>query len=234
MIIGGLQWTTLLDYPDHIAATLFTAGCGFRCPFCHNAELVLPELVAEAGTTLGESFFDELADRHGFLDAVVISGGEPTLQSDLLSVLKRIKDLGYLVKLDTNGVCPDVLQQALEGELVDYVAMDIKAPLNAYDRLSGVPTDRTSIQRSVSLIQRLARQYEFRTTVAPGLIEDDLMQIGEWLSGSSAYWLQMFRAPSEKRIVNETWRDLPALDKNDLEAIWEKLRDRMERGGVRG
>ena len=171
MIVGGVQWTTLLDYPDRIAATVFTAGCNFRCPFCHNPELVLPDLVSDASSSLNESFFSELATRRGFLDAVVVSGGEPTIQTDLLQILGRIKDLGYSIKLDTNGTQPDLIQGALESELLDFIAMDIKAPLHAYDRMSGVPVDVRTIERSISMIMQLAPQYEFRTTAGPGLSE---------------------------------------------------------------
>jgi len=233
MIVGGIQWMTLLDYPDRVAATLFTAGCNFRCSFCHNPELVLPELVAEAGTELEESFFDELADRRGFLDAIVISGGEPTLQADLLQILERIKKLGYLVKLDTNGTRPDLIQDALENGLVDFVAMDIKASPGVYDRMAGVRVDTSKIEKSISIITRLAPQYEFRTTAGPGLSIDDLLQIGHWLEGGHAYWLQMFQVSGEKGLVDESCREMAVLEENDLEAVWHQLRDHFEIGGVR-
>jgi pyruvate formate lyase activating enzyme len=234
MRIGGIQWMSLIDYPDRIAATLFTAGCNLRCPFCHNPELVLPSFVAETGTTLDESFFDELKERRGFLDGVVISGGEPTVQPDLVTVMQRIKELGYLVKLDTNGTRPDLIQEILETGLADYIAMDIKGSLDAYETMSGVSVDLATIQRSVTLIRRVAPQYEFRTTVAPGLSVANLLSIGSWLEGSRAYWLQLFRAPSEKRLVDEDYREAAALERNDLEAVWQQLRDRFDSGGVRG
>ena len=234
MIIGGIQWTTLLDYPGHMAAVVFAAGCNFRCPFCHNPELVLPELVSQMDTSLDESFFTELEERRGFLDAVVISGGEPTLQPDLPQVLARIKDLGYLIKLDTNGAQSALLQQAIEDELVDFVAMDIKAPPNVYDELSGVSVDVATIEGSIAIIKRLAPRYEFRTTVAPGLSRDDLIQIGDWIESGRGYWLQEFRVPVGKKLVDEGYRDKAALNKDDLEAVWDRLRDRFDSGGVRG
>ena len=234
MIVGGVQWTTLLDYPDRIAATVFTAGCNFRCPFCHNPELVLPDLVSDASSSLNESFFSELAARRGFLDAVVVSGGEPTIQTDLLQILGRIKDLGYSIKLDTNGTQPDLIQGALESELLDFIAMDIKAPLHAYDRMSGVPVDVRTIERSISMVMQLAPQYEFRTTAGPGLSADDLLQIGHWLEGSDAYWLQAFEVPVDKGLVDDGCREMVALPKDDLEAVWHQLRDRFAVGGVRG
>ena len=233
MIVGGIQWMTLLDYPDRIAATLFTAGCNFRCPFCHNPELVLPELIANASSSLDESFFDKLNERRGFLDAVVVSGGEPTLQVDLLQILERIKKLGYLVKLDTNGTRPDLIQDALESGLVDYIAMDIKAPLDAYDRMAGVRVDTSTIERSISIITRLAPLYEFRTTAGPGLSTDDLLEIGRWLTGIRAYWLQMFQVSGEKGLVDESCREMAVLEEKDLEAVWHQLRDHFEIGGVR-
>ena len=234
MIIGGVQWMTLLDYPERIAATLFTAGCNFRCPFCHNPELVLPDLVATTGQTLEERFFDELEERRGFLDAIVISGGEPTMQPDLLPLLGRIKKLGYLAKLDTNGTRPDLIQRILERGLADYIAMDIKASPDGYDEMSGVSVNMVAVRQSISLIRQLAPQYEFRTTVAPGVPVDDLLKIGDWLEGSRAYWLQLFQVSGEKGLVDEACREKGALEANDLEAVWEQLRDRFDNGGVRG
>jgi len=234
MIVGGIQWMTLLDYPGRVAATVFTAGCNYRCPFCHNPELVLPELVAKAGVALEEDFFDELAERHGFLDAIVISGGEPTLQPDLLTVLERIKQLGYLIKLDTNGSHPEIIRSALARRLLDYIAMDIKAPIDKYEQVVGTVVDTECIQQSISLIQQSGTDYEFRTTVAPGLSEEDLFRIADWLSGSKAYWLQTFQASSEKRLVDDGCRETDALEKGDLEAVWQQLRDRFDMGGVRG
>jgi pyruvate formate lyase activating enzyme len=233
VIIGGVQWTTLLDYPERIAATLFTAGCNFRCPFCHNPELVLPELVSNASKRLDDAFFAQLEDRMGFLDGVVISGGEPALQADLVVILERIKRLGFLIKLDTNGSQPDVILDVLERGLVDFIAMDVKAPVNSYDHLAGVAVDVSAIKRSMSLIMRLADDYEFRTTAAPGLSMADLLEIGTWLDGAGAYWLQEFQAPACKALVDMRCTEQPVLTTNDLEAVWLKLRDRFPIGGVR-
>ena len=233
MRIGGIQWMSLIDYPDHIAATVFTVGCNFRCPFCHNPELVLPELVVKASGALKDDFFDELAERRGFLDGIVISGGEPTLQPDLLSVLERIKHLGFLIKLDTNGSQPDVIRHVLDKDLVDFFAMDMKAPLYRYDELAGVAVDAAAITVSISLIRDRARDYEFRTTVAPGLGPEDLIEIGTWLDGAHGYWLQEFQTPASKQLVDVRCADQPALKKDDLEAAWTTLRDRFDVGGIR-
>ncbi len=234
MRIGGIQWMSLLDYPGRIACTLFTVGCNFRCPFCHNPELVVPELAVEGARTLDASLFEELRERQGFLDAVVVSGGEPTLHQDLPEVCARIKDLGYFVKLDTNGTAPDVLRDLLDDGSLDYVAMDVKAPLDAYARMAGVSVDQETIQRSIDLIIRSDVAYEFRTTAAPGLCADDLLRIGDTLRGARGYWLQRFVVPDGKGLVDDTCRDAPALETSDLEAVWEALRDRFELGGVRG
>jgi pyruvate formate lyase activating enzyme len=234
MQIGGIQWTSLLDYPDHIAATVFTAGCNLRCPFCHNPELVLPELVARNARLLGEAFFRELADRRGFLDAVVITGGEPTLQPDLGEICSQIRALGFLVKLDTNGTAPDILQRLLADGSIDYVAMDVKAPFDDYARMAGVPVDPEAIVRSIDLIIHSDVAYEFRTTAAPGLSTDALLGIGQTLHGARRYWLQRFVVADGKGLVDDTLRTVPALERSDLEAVWSALRDRFEIGGVRG
>lgn len=233
MVIGGIQWTTLLDYPERIAATVFTAGCNFRCPFCHNPELVLPELVPGAGRDLDENFFDELGTRRGFLDALVISGGEPTLQPDLLDILERVKQMGFLTKLDTNGTAPDLIGEALQRDLLDYIAMDIKAPVEKYEAMTGVPVDLVMIQRSASIIMESAVPYEFRTTVAPGLGQSDLLEIGGWIDGACAYWLQEFQAPACRRLVDDGWKTKSALSADELVASWTLLRDRFHSGGVR-
>jgi pyruvate formate lyase activating enzyme len=234
MWIGGIQWTTLLDYPGRVATTVFTAGCNFRCPFCHNPELVLPERVSAVRRVLDPGFFSELGDRRGFLDGVVISGGEPTVQPDLPDTCAQIKALGYLVKLDTNGTMPEVLASLLRDGLVDYVAMDIKAPLDAYSRMAGTAVQRETIERSIDLIRSEAAAYEFRTTVAPGLSGDDLMRIADDLDGARAYWLQRFTIPENKGLVDGTCLDVSSMERSDLESVWHRLRDRFESGGVRG
>lgn len=193
MQIHGLNKTTLLDYPGHVAATVFTGGCNFRCPFCHNAGLVLEpgrqECIAE------EEALAHLKKRKGILTGVCITGGEPTLQKDLADFLGRIKALGYLVKLDTNGYNPKVLQELLRENLLDYVAMDIKASRENYARAAGVPgLDLTRIQESIDLLQKSGLPYEFRTTVVKGIHSvEEFREIGRWLSGSRAYYLQSFR-----------------------------------------
>lgn len=192
MQIYGLNKTTLLDYPQHVAATIFTGSCNFRCPFCHNGDLVLHaaghQLIPESEVL---SFLEK---RRGILTGVCITGGEPTLQQSLAGFIRRIRSLDYLVKLDTNGYCPDVIRQLLEERLLDYIAMDIKSsPLN-YAHTAGLKQlDFSRIEQSVSCIQASGVPYEFRTTVVRELHTlQDFLQIGRWLSGSQSYFLQSY------------------------------------------
>ena len=192
MIIHGLQKMTLVDYPGKVAAILFTGACNFRCPFCQNASLVLnpgSEPVIE-----DEEIFSYLKKRKGMLDGVVVTGGEPTVHGDLLDFMKRIKDLGYSVKLDTNGYRPDVLKAAVEGGYADYVAMDIKNSLSSYPKTAGVPHIFTSlIQESISYLLENHIPYEFRTTVVHELHSDeDFESIGKMCAGCSNYFLQSY------------------------------------------
>ena len=192
MVIHGIQKLTLVDYPGHPAAILFTGDCNFRCPFCQNASLVLSSssepLIAD------EEIFSFLTKRKGMLEGVVVTGGEPTLQKDLIPYLGRLKDLGYLVKLDTNGYRPDVLEKAMESGYVDYVAMDIKTSLDEYPVVAGIKNlDVSRIERSVELLKSGAVDYEFRTTVVEPLHhKENFEKIGELLKGCRRYYLQSF------------------------------------------
>ena len=192
MVIHGIQKLTLVDYPGHPAAILFTGDCNFRCPFCQNAPLVLSSssepLIAD------EEIFSFLTKRKGMLDGVVVTGGEPTLQRDLIPFLGRLKTLGYLVKLDTNGYRPDVLEKAMESGYVDYVAMDIKTSLDEYPVVAGIKNlDVSRIERSVELLKSGAVDYEFRTTVVEPLHhKENFEKIGELLKGCRRYYLQSF------------------------------------------
>ena len=193
MQIKGYNKTTLLDYPEHVAATVFVGGCNFRCPFCHNADLVLnPNMQADIGE---EEVLAHLQKRKGILEGVCITGGEPTLQPDLPEFIKKIKGLGYPVKLDTNGYCPDVLEKLLEEGLLDYAAMDIKASKENYAMAAGLPQlDIGKIEESVKLLQNGSIPYEFRTTVVKGIHTiEEFEVIGQWLRGSRGYYLQAFR-----------------------------------------
>lgn len=183
---------TLLDYPEKIAATVFTGGCNFRCPFCHNASLVLNN-----GNTQDipeEVFFDFLAKRKGLLDGVCISGGEPLLQEEIREFISKIKSLGFLIKLDTNGSFPSRLKDLVSGGLIDYVAMDIKNSPAGYAKTTGTTEDvLPKIKESVAFLLAGHVEYEFRTTVVKGFhTREDFIKIGKWLQGAERYFLQNF------------------------------------------
>ncbi len=191
MNINGLQKMTLLDYPGKVACTVFLSGCDFRCPFCHNSELLNPN--AETVMT-EEELLDFLKKRAGLLEAVCLTGGEPTLRKDLLRFISLIRGLGYKVKLDTNGFNPDALSRLIEEGLLNYVAMDIKNSPKRYAETVGLPKiDTHVIGRSIQILMNGSADYEFRTTVVDELhCEDDFRRIGEWIHGAKRYYLQAF------------------------------------------
>lgn len=193
MIIHGLTKLTLLDFPGHIACTIFTGHCNLRCPFCHNAPLVLfPD---RQPTVTDDALFAFLKKRAGTLEGVCVTGGEPTLTPDLPAFLKKIKSLGYLIKLDTNGTNPTLLRQTVAEGLVDYVAMDIKSSLSRYAGAVGIPGFLTDmVQESAAFLMRAGIPYEFRTTTMRELHDAaTFSEIGSWLHGARAYYLQAFR-----------------------------------------
>lgn len=195
MLLKGLQKLTLLDFPGKMAATVFTGGCNLRCPFCHNASLVLGERVREGAVIEESEFFAFLEKRKRMLEGVCVSGGEPTLMPDLLSFLSKIKELGYLVKLDTNGTAPDVIREGVKSGLIDYVAMDIKSSREGYARAVGIADfDTSRIEESAALLMSGIVDFEFRTTLVRELhSEADIIGIGEWLGGDERYFLQTFK-----------------------------------------
>ena len=191
MVICGIQKLTLLDYPGKVACTIFTGGCNFRCPFCHNADLVTgkPEV-----TVTGEEIFRFLRKRQGLLDGVCISGGEPLLQPDLEDFIRGVRSLGYCVKLDTNGSMPDKLESLAEKGLLDYVAMDLKNAPEHYGRTIGAETyDVGNIDRSIRFLMGGEIPYEFRTTVVREFHQKaDFEEMGRWIEGADQYFLQQF------------------------------------------
>jgi pyruvate formate lyase activating enzyme len=199
MKIGGLQKLTLIDYPGRLAATVFLSFCDFRCPFCYSSELVLPEKVKDHPKISKKSFFDFLKDRKGLLEAVVICGGEPTLNKELPSFAKKIKNLGYMVKLDTNGSDSETLKKLISKKLIDYVAMDIKASKDKYKKAVGLGKKwnknlMKNIEESIGVLKNSEIDYEFRTTVVPGIHEkEDILKIAHWIKPASKYYLQNFR-----------------------------------------
>ena len=191
MKIEGLQKLTLLDYPGRTACTIFTYGCNFRCPFCHNASLVTE---SSAEFLREEEIFSFLQKRRNILDGVCVTGGEPLLQKDIASFLSRIKEIGYAVKLDTNGSFPDKLKLLVEEHLVDYVAMDIKNSPARYAETIGVPVvDLAPIRESVAFLLKDPVDYEFRTTVTRNFhTKADFEEIARWIYGTKRYFLQNF------------------------------------------
>jgi len=188
MILGGLQPISVIDYPGKVAAVVFTTGCNLRCHYCHNPQLSSPN----ARLTTAD-FLTFLAARRGRLEAVTVTGGEPTVQPDLLEFLADIKRLGFLVKLDTNGTNPSVVERAIDRRLVDYVAMDVKAPLARYREVAGRVVDGAAVRASVALIMERAPDYEFRTTVVHGqLAAEDIVAIGMQIQGARRHYLQRF------------------------------------------
>jgi len=204
MEIGGLQKTTLIDYPGKVACTVFLIGCNFRCPFCYSKELVLSEEIKKQPRIPQKDFFNFLKERKGLLEGVVVCGGEPTIHKDLPDFIKKIKDLGYLVKLDTNGSGPQVLRKLIKGKLIDYIAMDVKAPLKSqkYNIATGVKVNLEDIKKSIKIIKNSGIDYEFRTTVVPTIHNKaDIIQITKDIGPAKRFFLQNFR--SEKTIGPE-------------------------------
>lgn len=212
MIIGGLQKFSLIDYPHKISAVIFTTGCNFRCPYCHNPELVNPKLYPERITE--EEVFNFLKNRKEKLDAVVITGGEPTLHKDLYQFISKLKSMGFLIKLDTNGTSPRILNKLINDNLLDYLAMDIKGSLDKYEEIVGTKVNLEKINESINIILNLNKRnktkdvldkeidyksidarikYEFRTTVLPKFHnEDEIHKIGKLVNGAKLFILQKF------------------------------------------
>ena len=200
MLILGLQKTTLLDFPGKVASTIFTGGCNFKCPYCHNSELVIPP--ADAFAFSEEEIFDHLIAKKRILDGVCITGGEPTLHKDLPDFIKKIKDLGLLVKLDSNGTNPDMLRGLIDNGLVDYIAMDIKNSKEKYNSIACMKNfDIKPIEESVSILLEGKVDYEFRTTIMKECHDSsDMIAIGEWLKGAKAYYLQSYK--ESEQVIN--------------------------------
>jgi len=200
MKIGGLEHLTLIDYPGKVATTVFTIGCDFRCPYCYSPEIVIPEKIKNQPTIPEREFFDFLDGRKGLLEGVVICGGEPTIHQDLSDFVKKIKEKGFLVKLDTNGSNPKVLDDLIRNKLIDYVAMDIKGPKEKYGLMTGLNNQWSSaimekIERSIEILKGSNIDYEFRTTVVPDILKkEDILKIVDWIKPAKKYYLQNYRA----------------------------------------
>jgi len=202
MEIGGLQKLTLIDFPGRISCTVFLSGCNFRCPFCYSSEIVLPEKIKKQPKISEKEFFGFLKEKKNLLEGVVICGGEPTINKDLPRFIKKIKKLGYAVKLDTNGSNPVMLKQLIGKKLIDYVAMDIKGPKEKYGKMTGKKIDIKKIEKSIKILKEGKVAFEFRTTIPPNLLKkEDIVKVMRWIlslgskgfNGQIKYFLQNFR-----------------------------------------
>jgi pyruvate formate lyase activating enzyme len=228
MIIGGLEKMTLLDYPGQLAAVVFTKGCNFRCHFCYNPLLVWPDKETDEKKyektyppISEDEFFLFLENRKGKLDGVVITGGEPTLHSDLPEFIKKIRALGYKIKLDTNGTNPKMLEKVLAEKLIDYLAMDLKAPLEKYEQVVSATVNCQDLQKSVKMIIESGLPHEFRTTVVPGLHElADFSLMGKVITGADAWYLQKFKSDTEL-VDRNLEKNLPFSDQQMKEMALE-------------
>ena len=194
MEIGGLQKLTLIDYPGRLAATVFLCGCNFRCPWCYSSELVLPKKIKNQPKISEKEFFDFLNERKNLLEGVTICGGEPTINKDLPQFCKKIRRLGYFVKLDTNGSNPEMLEELINNKLIDYVAMDVKLPKERYPEIYGKRVKIKNIEKSINILKIKKIDSEFRTTVVPTILDkEDISKIARWVGPAKRYYLQNFR-----------------------------------------
>jgi len=219
MRIGGLVKFSLGDYPGKTSAVIFTLGCNFRCSYCHNPELVLPEKYAKEISS--DEIFEFLETRKGKLDAVTITGGEPTMHPDLGEFIKKLKAMGFLVKLDTNGSLPEQLEKIIKEGNIDYIAMDIKSPLSLYGRTVARPVDIEAIQESAQLIMASPVPYEFRTTLVKGMLsQGDIRQIGREIQGAKLYVLQKFVST---KILNPQFRHKTSYSDEEMKEFQDML-----------
>ena len=229
MNIHGFTKTTLLDYPGHMAATVFTGSCNLRCPYCHNFDLVLnPEVFPREDE---DEIIAFLKKRHGILKGVCITGGEPTMQSDLSDFIRRLKDIGYLVKLDTNGFNPKVLGALIDAELIDYAAIDIKAGRDNYASATGLPRINVApLEESVKILSQNRIDYEFRTTTVKGIHTDaDFEDIADWLPKDCRYFIQSYKETAG--IGN---KQCESFDKESLEHFLDIVKKKIPRSSLRG
>lgn len=223
--IKGLQKTSLVDYPGKVVATIFLGGCNFRCPYCQNRDLVLN--YEKMPTIKEEEVLEFLKEKEKWLDGVCITGGEPLLYKEIVDFIKKIKDIGLLVKVDTNGTNPELLKKIIN--LVDYISMDIKAPLEKYDNVARVNVNKEEIKKSVDILKKGKVEYEFRTTVVPDFFtKEDAVEIGKWLKGSKQYFLQQFRPMNTLDKAYEKKKPYPREKFDEFKKILDKYIKKIE------
>ena len=230
--IRGLERLSLIDYPGKIAATVFFSGCNFRCGFCHNPELVDKSSIKRRPSISQDEFFKFLESRKGLLEGVCLTGGEPTANPDLPVFIKKIKQKEFLVKLDTNGSNPKMLKNLFKEKLLDFTAMDIKASKDKYSLAINQSANLDNIQKSINLIQESKIEYEFRTTVAPWLIDKtEIEKIGQWLKGAKHFSLQQFRA---EKTLDKTLKETKPYSEKELNVLADILKKYVDRVELRG
>ncbi|MFH1225079.1 MAG: anaerobic ribonucleoside-triphosphate reductase activating protein [Candidatus Diapherotrites archaeon] len=231
MQINGLQKTTLIDFPGKVACTVFLAGCNFRCPYCQNPDLI--EGSGKLPAIPEEEFFGFLEGRKKWLDGVCITGGEPTINGELPRFVKKITELGFAVKLDTNGTNPEMLAELLKAGLLDYVAMDIKAPLGRYTGVARVKADADAVKKSAALLMKSGVEYEFRTTVVPGLFDEkDAREIAKWLKGAEKYYIQQFNPRT--RLLDRAFEKIEPYPGKRLEGFGKIMKPSFRICEIRG
>jgi len=228
--IKGVQKTSLIDYEPNIASVVFLAGCNFRCPYCQNPELALDK--PELPIIPEEEVLEFLKERKKWIEGVCISGGEPTIQKDLPEFIEKIKKLGLKVKLDTNGSNPKMLKELIEKKLIDYIAMDIKAPAEKYAGVVKLNVNADGIKRSADIIKKSGIEHEFRITVVPTITgDDDIKEISEWLKGSKKFFIQQFQP---KTCLNKDFEKIKPYAKEELEKLVDIAKPYFEFVGMRG
>lgn len=235
MLIKGLQKHTLIDYPSRIACTIFLFGCNFRCPYCHNPELVKAELSQEIKTYSEQEILDFLRTNKDFLEGVCITGGEPTMNQELPAFIKKIRQLGYKVKLDTNGTNPDMLKALQKEKLADCIAMDIKAPVeqDAYEKAANSKISIEDIKKSIGIIKKFP-EYEFRTTIVPGITsKQDIVKIAQYLKekgANNSFYLQQF---IPKICLNKDSEKVKPYSKEELQELHNSVKDYFRKCKIR-
>ena len=233
MIIAGLQRTSLVDWPEKICSTLFIAGCNFRCGFCHNPELVITSEIEKLEPMTENELLTALVERKRLIDGVCITGGEPLMSPETVKLIRKIKDKGLAVKLDTNGSVPTLLKTLIDEKLVDYVAMDIKGTKERYPAISCSNINVGLIEESIKILKESNIDYEFRTTVVKGMLEKkDVVGIGHWLKGSKAYYLQQF--VGNEKTLDEKYMGRKSYTPDELKDMMAAVKDRFQKTGVRG
>ena len=229
MKIGGLQKTSLLDYPDNVSAIVWTVGCNFHCPFCYNKDIV----EGKTGLISEEEILVFLEKRKGLIEGLVITGGAPLMQEGITDFCEKVKKLGYLIKVDTNGMYPEKLKELVDKKLVDYIAMDVKAPKKKYNDLSGVKADIKKIQESIDIIRKSGVDYEFRTTFIPEfLTQKDIVEIGEWLKGSKRFYIQQFK--NDVPMISSEMSAIKPYSRDEILDTLEEVKTFFEFCNVRG